>query len=117
MTAPGRGAATDRPRRSCRTTAPGRGAATDAPSWSCRRGEFSAGAGRAGAEDLQGVADLGVPVLGGDPVRPALHRRPGHLHGPAAGPADQVVVMALAAPAIEVLAAGRAHHVDLPGVG
>ena len=77
----------------------------------------SAGAGRAGAEDLQGVADVGVTVLGRDPVGPALHRRAGHLDGAPAGPADQVVVVALAAPAVEVLAAGRAHHVDLAGVG
>ena len=75
------------------------------------------GARRAGAEDLQGVADVDEAVLGGDPVRPGLHRRAVDLDGAAAGPAHQVVVVALAAPAVEVLAAGRPHDVDLAGVG
>ena len=48
---------------------------------------------RAGAEDLQVVADLAEAVLGGDGVGPALHGRAGDLDGPTAAAADQMVVV------------------------
>ena len=40
-----------------------------------------------------------------------------HLHGGPARAAHQMVVVAVAAPAVQVLAARRAHHVEVAGVG
>src|SRR5690554_5149803 len=50
-------------------------------------------AGRAGAEDLQLVTQVGVPVLPRDAPGPSLHRRTLHLDGRPADPADEVVVV------------------------
>src|SRR6266545_4450489 len=56
--------------------------------------------------------------VGRDLLGPLLHRRALHLLGPAAGPAHQVmVVLAAVAAAVELLAVGQAHLVDLTGVG
>src|SRR5690606_34220553 len=79
-------------------------------------GGLAPGATRTGAEDLHGVAEVHEPVCGGDPLRPTLHRRPGHLHRVPAGPAHQVVMVLLAAPPVQVFTAGGAHHVHLTGV-
>jgi hypothetical protein len=53
-----------------------------------------------------GVRDVHEAVPAGDLLGPGLHGRALHLDGPPAGAADQMVVVALAAPAVEVLAAG-----------
>ena len=74
-------------------------------------------AGGAGAEDLQGVADVGEAVLAGDPVGPLLDRRAGHLDGQPAAAADQVVVVLRAAAAVERLAGVGADGVQLAVVG
>ena len=59
-------------------------------------------------EDLDGVAQVGEAVLVGDPLRPRLHRRPGDLHGLAAPPAHEVVVVvARRAPPVDGLARCR----------
>src|SRR6476646_8020609 len=55
----------------------------------------------AGAEDLEGVTHVGEAVLGTHPGRPRLHGRTLHLHGPAALPADQVVVVTGRAGAVD----------------
>ena len=86
----------------------------------CRFGSAQAVAGpalRTGADDLQGVADVGEAVLTGDPVGPRLDRRPGDLDGAAAHPADQVVVVLGAAAAVERLAGVGADRVQLAVVG
>ncbi len=76
------------------------------------------GAVAAGAEDLDGVADVTEAVLGGDLVGPLLDRRTLDLDGLAAGPAHQVVVVIVgAAPAVDGLAVAGAQHIDLAGVG
>ena len=68
---------------------------------------------RAQAEQLHGVADVGEAGLGGDPLRPLLHRPAFHLHAAAAVAAGQVVVVHRApALAVERLAAGVADGVD-----
>ena len=74
-------------------------------------------AGAAGAEDLEGVADVGVAVGGGDGAGPLLHGRALDLDGGAAGAADQVVVVGGAAAAVDALAGLGAQRVDLAGVG
>ena len=84
---------------------------------SVRRAGDGGSAVPAGAEDLQGVADLGVAVRRGDRAGPLLHRRTLDLHGRAAGAADQVVVVGGAAPAVDALAGLGAQRVDLAGVG
>src|SRR5690349_13384398 len=69
---------------------------------------------RAQAEQLDGVPHVGEPRLGGDLLRPLLHRPALHLHAPAAVAAGQVVVVhaRLALP-VEDLAAGVADGVDV----
>ena len=67
----------------------------------------------AGAEDLQGVGDVGEAVLAGDPVGPALDRRAFDLDRPSAAAADEVVVVAGAALAVAHLAVVAAQGVDL----
>src|SRR4051794_33196524 len=51
----------------------------------------------AGADDLQGVADVGEAVLAGDPVGPRLDGGAGDLDGATTAAADQVVVVVGAA--------------------
>src|SRR5699024_9160689 len=74
-------------------------------------------AGRAEAEDLDGVVDLAEAVLGGRPLRPRLDGGALDLLDPAAGPAHQVVVVPGAAPAVEQLAVLVAQGVELVLVG
>ena len=64
-------------------------------------------------EDLDLVLHLGEAVLGRDPRRPPLDRGAGHLHGAAAGPADQMVVVDGGAAPVDRLAVPAAEHVDL----
>src|SRR5581483_10583263 len=72
---------------------------------------------RAGAEDLQRVGHVDEAVLGRDALRPALHRRAFDLHRAPARAADEMVVVAAAAPAVDGLALGGAQHVHLARVG
>src|SRR5690242_19562413 len=70
------------------------------------------------AEDLQGVRDVGEPVLGGLLLRPALHGRTLDLDRAPARPADQMVmVLAAAAAPVQLLAVGQPHLVDLADLG
>src|SRR5690606_19754604 len=76
------------------------------------------GAGRAGAEDLDGVSDVAEAVLVADRLGPALHHRALHLDGVTAAAADQVVVVLTGlARAVDGLALVVAAHVDLTPVG
>src|SRR3954451_10245628 len=70
----------------------------------------------AGADDLQGVADLGVPVLGGDRPGPPLDGRTLDLDGGTARTADEVVVVGVGAPAVDRLAVVGAQDVDVTGL-
>jgi len=56
------------------------------------------------SEELKGVDDVGVPVLFGDIVGPLNDGLTGNLDGVSAGPAQQVVVVALGASQIDRLA-------------
>ena len=70
-----------------------------------------------GAEDLESVADVDVLVVGGHLLGPAFDGRAVHLDGASAAPADQVVVMAVAAPAVGRLAICCPEDIDFLGVG
>ena len=70
----------------------------------------------AGPEDFQGMGDVDKTVLLGNPVGPALNRRPVDLDGRAALTAYQVVVMAGAATPVEDFALVVAQGVEL-GLG
>src|SRR5439155_6860901 len=70
-----------------------------------------------GPEDLHGARDVLEPSGPGDGLGPPLDLGPFELHGPAARPADQVMVVGLGgAPPVDGLAAPRAEHVDRPPV-
>ena len=72
---------------------------------------------RAGAEDLDGVADVGETVLGGHFRRPLLDLVVAHLDGGAAAAADQMVVMVIGTPAVDRFTSIGAQRVDHPGRG
>ena len=79
---------------------------------------MSSGAGSAGAEHLDGVADLGEAVLGRHGGGPFLDGWAGHLLGATALAADEVVMVVLdRAPAVGGLAVTGAQDVHLAGVG
>ena len=64
------------------------------------------------------MGDVDEASFGGDLLGPALDCSTGNLDGPAADPAQQVVVVAgTATSPVEDLAFGRPHRVDEPGVG
>jgi hypothetical protein len=62
------------------------------------------------------VLHLGETVLSGQPIGPPFHGWAFHLDRRAAAPADQVVVMRTPASAVELLAGGQSHGVDLARV-
>src|SRR2546421_188317 len=73
---------------------------------------------RAPPEVLHRVPALVDAVLAAPLLPPLLHRRPLHLdRAPARTAHQMVVVLAAAAPPVELLAVGQAHLVDLTGVG
>src|ERR1700712_1778187 len=76
---------------------------------SCTAPAYVGSAGAAGTEDLQSVTDLGVPVRCCDRPGPLLHGRSLDLDGCSAGAADEVVVMGVAAAAVDALAGLRAQ--------
>ncbi len=79
---------------------------------------MSAGAVGAQAIDFHGVRHLGVAVLRGGPGGPGFHGGRLHLHGLAAVPAQQVVVVpGDGAPAVDGLAFAVAEHVHQALVG
>ena len=63
------------------------------------------------------MRDVDETVLAGDLVGPALDSRPLDLDRTAAGAADEVMVVARTALAVEDLAAVVAQRIDLGGVG
>src|SRR5690606_26646201 len=75
------------------------------------------GAVATGADELGGVLDLDEVVLLRDPGGPALDDVPGQLDRGAALAADQVVVVAVRAAAVERLAVLDPQHVDVTGLG
>ena len=62
------------------------------------------------------MADIGEAVFGGNLVRPTLHGRAVHFHGLAAGTAHQVVMVCVAATALDTLAVLADDHVDIAGI-
>src|SRR5690606_34661484 len=71
---------------------------------------------RAGPDDLHGVADVGKPVFAADSFRPVLHRGIGDLHGAAAVPAHQVVMVVAGAAAVDGFTRIGAEYIHLAGV-
>ena len=78
---------------------------------------LSGGAAGAGADDLDRVVDVDEALRLGDLPGPPLDLAALDLHGPAAVPADQVVVVPGAADPVDRLAVRAAQHVDRAGVG
>src|SRR5450631_1412163 len=81
-------------------------------SWPKPGSIWSGGAGGAEAEDLQRVMNVAEAVLGADLVGPALDGRSFDLDGPPAASADQVMVVAVAAPPVDSFTVAGPHHVD-----
>ncbi|CDZ92014.1 hypothetical protein RHRU231_910053 [Rhodococcus ruber] len=71
----------------------------------------------AGAEDLDGVADVDEAVVLGHLVGPALDRGPVHLDGESARAAHEMVVVTGRAAPVDGLPAVGAQHVDGAGFG
>jgi hypothetical protein len=69
------------------------------------------------AQALQVPNDVDEAVLGGDPFRPSLHCRALNLDRTSTVPADEVVMVPSAAPAIGRFAVRGPQHVDLAGLG
>ncbi len=82
-----------------------------------RRAVTSLAAVRAGAVDLDGVADVGEPVFGGHFSRPRLDLAIAHLDSRPAAAAHQVVVMVFRAATVDRLAGVVAQRVEQTGAG